>query len=276
MKRRRLLPILLFTTFIFFAHNLFAQERQIRGTITDQSTGNPLSDVSVLIRGTNIGTRTDQSGKFQLSTNRTGKVEVEVSLIGYGTQIVTPSGNTPLSIVMDKQAKAMDEVVVIGYGTVRKRDLTGSVTSIKSDEIREIPAQSPLESIQGKVAGADITRGSGSSSSGINIRIRGNRSIGASNGPLFIVDGVQTGNIDNINPNNIESIEFLKDASSTAIYGWQGANGIVMVTTKKGSAGKPKVTFNSYYGVSQVSRYPSVMNGPQYVAIKREANRSCK
>ncbi len=163
---------------------------------------------------------------------------------------------------MDKQSKGLDEVVVIGYGTVRKRDLTGAVTSIKSEEIKKVPAQNPLESIQGKIAGADITRSNGSASSGINIRIRGNSSIGAGNSPLFIVDGVQTGSIDNINPNNIESIEFLKDASSTAIYGWQGANGIVIITTKKGTGGKARVSVDTYHGVSKVSRYPSVLDGP--------------
>lgn len=269
MKKNLLLFISFLTVF-----NLFAQVRQITGIITDKSTSLGLADVSVLVRGTNTGTRTDNNGKFTISITRQGNVELEVSLIGYGTQIINIKGNSQVAITMDKQSKSLDEVVVIGYGTVKKRDLTGSVTSIKSDEIREIPAQNPLESIQGKIAGADITRSDGSSSSGINIRIRGNRSIGAGNGPLFIVDGIQTGNIDNINPNDIESMEFLKDASSTAIYGWQGANGIVIISTKKGSGGKAKVSFNSYYGVSKVSRYPSVFTGPEYVAIKREANRT--
>lgn len=256
------------------AFDLLAQVRQITGTITDKNTGRGLPDVSVIVRGANEGTQTDANGKFTISVNKQGSVELEVSLIGYGTQIVTVTGSSPVEISMDKQSKSLDEVVVIGYGTVRKRDLTGAVTSIKSEEIKQVPAQNPLESIQGKVAGADITRSNGSASSGVNIRIRGNRSIGAANSPLFIVDGVQTSSIDDINPNSIESIEFLKDASSTAIYGWQGANGIVIITTKKGSGGKAKVSFDTYYGISNVSRYPSVMDGPGYVAIKREANRT--
>ena len=270
MKTKMLLPFFL----LIASFDLFAQGRQITGTITDKITGLGLPDVSVTVRDLNQGTQTDKSGKFTLSVNKSGTIDLEISLIGYGTQIVTVKGNSAVAITMDKQAKSLDEVVVIGYGTVRKRDLTGAVTSIKSDEIKEIPAQNPLESIQGKVAGADITRGSGSSSSGVNITIRGNRSIGAGNGPLFIVDGIQTGNISNINPNDIESVEFLKDASSTAIYGWQGANGIIIVSTKKGKAGQAKVSVNSYYGTSQVSRYPSVFDGPQYAAIKREANRT--
>ncbi len=269
MKRNLLLLLLLLA-----ATQLFAQGRQIKGTITEKSTGLGLSDVSVVLKGTNTGTRTDNEGKFSLTTTKTGNVDLEVSLIGYGTQIITAKGNAPVVITLDKQSKSLDEVVVIGYGTVRKKDLTGSVVSIKSEEIRAVPAQNPLESIQGKVAGADIQRSNGSSSSGVSITIRGNRSIGAGNSPLFIVDGIQTSNIDDINPNSIESIEFLKDASATAIYGWQGANGIVIITTKKGSSGKPKVSFSSYYGVSAVSRYPSVLDGPGYTAIRREANRT--
>lgn len=269
MKKKLLLFIFLLT-----ACQVYSQVRQVTGTITDKTSGRGLPDVSILVKGTNLGTRTDNDGKFSISVTRPGAIQLEVSLIGYGTQLVNVQAGKSLVITMDKQSKSLDDVVVIGYGTVRKRDLTGAVTSIKSNEIREVPAQSPLESIQGKVAGADITRSNGSATSGINIRIRGNRSIGAGNGPLFIVDGIQTSNIDDINPNSIESIEFLKDASSTAIYGWQGANGIVIVTTKKGSAGKPKVSVNSYYGQSQVSRYPTVMTGPEYVAIKREANRT--
>lgn len=268
MKKKLLLFILLLAVF-----DLFAQQKQVTGTITDKANGLPLSDVSVIVKGTNTGTRTDNNGKFTIAVSTQGNVQLEVSLVGYGKQTIAVKG-TSISIIMEKELKSMDEVVVIGYGTVRKRDLTGAVTSIKSDEIREVPAQNPLESIQGKIAGADITRSNGSSTSGINIRIRGNRSIGAGNSPLYIVDGIQTGNIDDINPNSIESIEFLKDASSTAIYGWQGANGIVIITTKKGSSGKARVNVSSYYGASQVSRYPSVMTGPEYVAIKREANRT--
>ncbi len=269
MKKLFLLLILLTGVLVGLA-----QSRQITGTVTDKSTGEPLRDVSVTVRGTNVGTRTDSTGRFSLGVSGTGSVQLEVSLISYGTQLLSATGNSPLGITMDKQGKALDEVVVIGYGAVRRRDLTGAVTSIKSDEIRRVPAQNPLESIQGKIAGADITRGSGSASSGVSIRIRGNRSIAGSNEPLYIVDGVQTGNISNINPNDIESMEFLKDASSTAIYGWQGANGIVIITTKKGASGRPKVSFNSYYGTSQVTRYPSVLDGPGYVALKREAHRT--
>ena len=265
--------IYLLAFFILSLINGWAQSRQISGKVIEKSTGSGLQDVSVVVRGTTIGSRTDSAGNFSLTVNKAGKIELEVSLIGYGTQIIN-ANTSPVTITMDNQTKALDEVVVIGYGTVRKRDLTGAVTSIKSDEIRKVPAQNPLESIQGKIAGADISRSSGSATSGVSIRIRGNRSIAGSNEPLYIVDGVQTGDISNINSNDIESMEFLKDASSTAIYGWQGANGIIIITTKKGSTGAPKVSFNSYYGISRVSRYPTVLDGNGFVALRREANRT--
>lgn len=235
--------------------------------------GGILPGATVVEDGTKNGTTTDANGMFTITVSK-ANAKLNVSYIGYESQTVTINGKSTIDVVLVEDAKELSEVVVIGYGTVKKRDLTGTVTSLKSEEIKQVPAQNPLESIQGKVAGVDIQRSNGSASSGVSITIRGNRSIGAGNGPLFIVDGVQTGSIENLNPNDIESMEFLKDASSTAIYGWQGANGIVIVTTKKGSSGKPKITFNTYYGVSDVSRYPAVNDGPAYVAMKREANRA--
>ncbi|MGA9650540.1 SusC/RagA family TonB-linked outer membrane protein [Pedobacter sp.] len=266
--------LLLFLVLLLPALGLFAQDRQVTGTVKDGLSKKPLSDVNVVVKGSNLNTKTDKNGKFTLSVKGQNSIDLIISLVGYTTKTVTTNGTIPVSVSLDEDLQNLDDVVVIGYGTVRKRDLTGAVTSVKSDEIKEVPAQNPLQSIQGKVAGADITRGSGSSSSGVTITLRGNRSIGAGNSPLFIVDGVQTASIDDINPNSIESMEFLKDASSTAIYGWQGANGVVIISTKKGTAGKTKVSLNSYYGISNVSRYPSVLDGPGYVALKREANRT--
>jgi TonB-linked SusC/RagA family outer membrane protein len=247
-------------------------QKKVTGRVTI-SGGSGLPGVSIIVDGTNTGTTTDNEGKYTIAAPNSSSTLI-FSFIGYLSQKIAIDSKRVIDVQLKEDVAQLSDVVVIGYGTVRKRDLTGAVTSLKSEDIKQVPAQSPLESIQGKVAGVDITRGSGSASSGINILIRGNRSIGAGNGPLFIVDGIQTSNIDNINPNDIESIDFLKDASSTAIYGWQGANGIVIVTTKKGVTGKPKVSFNMYYGLSQVSRYPSVLDGPGYVAIKREANRA--
>ncbi|PZX50977.1 SusC/RagA family TonB-linked outer membrane protein [Algoriphagus chordae] len=273
-EQAKLWRFLWLSTFCFALINfeILAQNTQVIGIVNATDYDGALPGATILVKGTNTGTITNIDGKYSIFVP-SGAILV-FSSIGYITQEIEVGNQTTINVMLEPDVTNMEEVVVIGYGTVKKRDLTGAVTSLKNEDIVQVPAQNPLESIQGKVAGVDITRGSGSSSSGINIRIRGNRSIGASNNPLFIVDGVQTGNIDNINPNDIESMEFLKDASSTAIYGWQGANGIVIISTKKGAVGKPKVTFNSYYGISEVSRYPSVMNGDEYVAIKREANRT--
>lgn len=250
-----------------------AQQIQIKGKVTDSMNGEPLPGVTIIVEGTTIGATSDTEGRYVIELPSADATLV-FSYIGYITENIQYNGQTSLDISLVPEITKLDEVVVIGYGTVRKRDLTGSVTSVKSEEIKEVPAQNPLESIQGKIAGADIQRSNGSASSGISIRIRGNRSISAGNSPLYIVDGIQTEDISDINPNDIASIEFLKDASSTAIYGWQGANGIVIITTKRGVSGKAKVSFNSYYGISEVSQYPSVMTGPEYVKIKREANRT--
>ncbi|GJM33903.1 MAG: hypothetical protein DHS20C18_29040 [Saprospiraceae bacterium] len=257
---------------VFFTLTLSGQSIKVTGTVFSSDNNGVLPGATVLEKGTSNGTVADADGKYSISASQS--TALVFSSIGYESKEIVVGSQSLIDITLDPNFQYLDEVVVIGYGTVRKRDLTGAVTSLKSDEIKEVTAQNPLESIQGKVAGVDITRSNGSASSGINIRIRGNRSIGAGNSPLFIVDGIETSSIDNINPNDIESMEFLKDASSTAIYGWQGANGIVIITTKKGSGGKTKVSFNSYYGISQVSRYPTVLDGPGYVVIKREANRT--
>lgn len=249
---------------------LFAQN--VSGVVVDKSNA-PVPGATVVVKGTPMGTITDTNGNYKLNSIPENAV-LQFSFVGMKTQEIAVKGKTNIKVVLEEESIGLDEVVAIGYGTVKKRDLTGSVTSVKSAEIKEVPSQSPLNAIQGRVAGADITKNDGSSSSGITIRIRGNRSIAAGNSPLFIVDGVQASNIDDLNPNSIESIEFLKDASSTAIYGWQGANGIVLVTTKKGTGDKLKVDFNTYYGISQVSRYPATMNGQEYAQIRREAKRT--
>jgi TonB-linked SusC/RagA family outer membrane protein len=268
MKRTALLAWLLLTLF-----NAFSQSREIRGRITDQSTGQALPDVTVTVRGTSQATRTDADGNFILSVSSAGPVELQVSLVGFAQQTITVQDGTPASISLQRDVKAMDEVVVIGYGAVRKRDLTGSVVSVKSDEIRKVPASNMMESLQGKIAGADITRSSGAAGAGVNITIRGNRSLRADNSPLIIVDGVQYNSIQDINPNDIQSLEVLKDAASTAIYGSRGANGVIIVTTKKGTTGKPRISASSYYGVSEISEYPRFMNTQEYVEFRRAANR---
>lgn len=247
------------------------QTKTVRGTIIDE-TGEPMIGVSVLVKGTTIGTITDFDGNFSLEVP-TGKTTLDVSYIGYKNQAVAIGNNTQLNIKMQPDTQALDEVVVIGYGTVKKRDLTGAVTSLKSGEITMNPVQNPMEALQGKVAGMDIMRTSGKAGSDVDIQLRGTRSIYGSNSPLFIIDGIQ-GSYNQVNPADIESIEVLKDASSTAIYGSAGANGVVIITTKKGKEGKVTVNFDAYVGVSGFAKYPHGMLGDEYVNLKREAWRT--
>lgn len=238
--------------------NQVVQGTQITGTIKDQN-GVPLPGVNIIVKGTNVGTQSDFDGNYAITTQSTNDVLV-FSYIGYATKEIAVGNQTTVNVVLQESLDELDEVVVIGYGTVKKRDLTGAVSSVDSEEIRMAPTASPLEAIQGRVAGLDITRNDGRAGSGISILLRGNRSLTASSEPIYIIDGIQ-GNPNNLNPNDIESIDVLKDASSTAIYGSAGANGVIIITTKKGEDGKIQVDVNSYLSINSNPAYPSALQG---------------
>ncbi len=248
-------------------------DRKITGITTDEK-GEPLPGVSILIKGTQQGTTSDGNGKFTLTIPSSGEVRLLCSYVGYATQEVDIQNQTELSISLKPNPGSLEEVVVVGYGQVQKKDLTGSVVSIREAQITSTPVTNALETLQGKVAGMDLTRSSGESGAPMNFTIRGNRSLNASNQPLILVDGIQYGSYIDINPNDIASMEVLKDASSTAIYGSRGANGVILITTKSGKAGKTKVEFNNYYGLNVPTDYQRVTNTDQYVALTREANRA--
>lgn len=184
---------------------------------------------------------------------------------------------------MEADTQALDEVVVVGYGVMKKRDLTGSIASVKAADIVKSPASNAMEALQGQVPGLDIVRNSGKATSGVTINIRGQRSLSdvkdefgnnVANAPLFIIDGMQGGDFSDIAPADIESIEVLKDASSTAIYGSQGANGVIIITTKKGAQGKTKFSYNGYFGVNGWAQYPDMLSGEDYMQVRREAART--
>lgn len=251
----------------------FAQDRTITGTVTDNKQ-EPLIGVNVVVKGnTSVGAITDLDGKYSLSVPE-GKTTLIFSYIGYVTQEVSVGLRNTVDVVLVDDAQALDEVVVVGYGVVKKRDLVGSIASVKSQDITAVPTSNVLESMQGKIAGLDMTRSSGQPGSSFNFTIRGNRSLTASNAPLILVDGIAYGTDIDINPNDVESIEVLKDASTTAIYGSRGANGVILVTTKKGKEGKTKVDFNAYWEPSFSTNLPKVNNTEQYVAMRREAMRA--
>ncbi|HEU4551693.1 MAG TPA: SusC/RagA family TonB-linked outer membrane protein, partial [Chitinophaga sp.] len=261
---------------LYCSSPVLAQQRTITGKITDQVTKQPLPGATVNIKGTAQGTAANADGVFSIKVPDANAVLV-FSYIGYGTQEITAGNRTALDVALSNSVSNVNEVVVIGYGQVKKRDLTGSVVSIKGDETVKVPASNAVEALQGKIPGADIYRDNGYAGGQSNIRIRGTRSIAnpsSSNNVLYIVDGVQGVNMSDIDPNDIQSVDVLKDASSTSIYGSRGANGVIIITTKRGSTGKPKLTFSTYSGVSEVAKYGRMKTGPEYIAFKREAYRA--
>lgn len=243
----------------------------IKGVVIDPM-GDPIIGANIVQVGSaGNGTITDFDGNFLIKVPAASFIDV--SYIGYETQRVKVTPGKNMRIILTVDTKTLEDVVVIGYGTAKKRDLTGAVAQVKSDEIVLTPSSNPMQALQGKVAGLDITRESGQAGAGVNIQLRGVRSITADPTPLFIIDGMP-GDIKTLNPNDIESIDILKDASSTAVYGSDGANGVVIVTTKHGSEGKLSVNLNSYIGINSWSMNPELRSGEAYMETIRQAYRN--
>lgn len=251
------------------AVHITAQELSVSGKVIDAETGEALPGVNIVIVGTTQGTTTDANGNFEIKVPSANSI-LEFSYLGYNVERINVEGRKSINVVLVPELKKLDEIVVVGYGTMKRRDLTGSVTSIKSEDIEKTKAANVLQVLQGKVAGLDMQQSSGQAGSGFSLKLRGDRSITASNSPLILVDGVEYGSTIDINPSDIESIEILKDASSTAIYGTRGANGVIIITTKKGKAGKSTITFNSYASYNEATYIPEVMNSWQFVQKRIE------
>jgi TonB-linked SusC/RagA family outer membrane protein len=245
------------------------QGREIQGKVTD-SYGAPLPGVSVVIKGTTTGTVTGPDGKFSLA-NVPPDATIRFSFIGMKTQEVPVGNQTVINAVLQEETVGIDEVVAIGYGTTKRKDVMGAVSSVRAEDLVKVPVASAVEAISGKMAGVQVTATEGNPDATINIRVRGGGSITGDNSPLFIVDGFPVDNISNIAPSNIESIDVLKDASSTAIYGSRGAYGVVIVTTKSGDkSGKLKVSFNSYYATKKMADKLNVLSPEDFVKYQYE------
>lgn len=244
-----------------------AQTKLVSGTVTDES-GEGVIGATVMVKGTKNGTATDIDGRYSL--NVSPDATLVFSYVGYTTEEVPVGGKTEINVTMKESREMLDEVVVVGYGTVKRRDLTGAVSSMKNSDVVVAPTNNVMEALQGKVAGMDITKSSGETGSDVNILLRGSRSIYGSNEPLFIIDGIP-GSYSQVNPSDIESIDVLKDASSTAIYGSAGANGVVIITTRRGQEGKAIVNFDAYYGFSGDVNYKHGMTGQEWIDYQREA-----
>ncbi len=246
------------------------QTRTLKGTVVDH-TGEPIIGASVKIAGTAQGTVTDLDGNFVLN-NVSDKVSIEISYIGFMTQTVNATGRNTLKVTLEEDNKVLDELVVVGYGVQRKSDVTGALAHLDAKDLTAMPVKDALEGMQGKAAGVDITNSQRPGTVG-SISIRGQRSITANSDPLYVVDGmiIQNGGIDNINPQDIESIEVLKDASATAIYGARGANGVVLVTTKKGKTGKVTLNYAGSVTVSTLHDVTKNMTAAQWLEYARRA-----
>lgn len=252
---------------VFLSSLLWAD---ISGVVRDEQ-GEPLIGVSVLIEGTTQGTITDFDGNFTLNAQE-GQT-LEVSYMGYRTEHVRVSGSS-LAVVLREDTKTLDEVVVVGYGTQKRSDLTGSVASVKADDVNAVPTSSVAEMLRGQAAGVVVTQNSARPGGQSDIVIRGKKSLTGGNAPLYIVDGTPVDNIDDFNSQDIESVEVLKDAAAQAIYGARASNGVILVTTKKGAEGKTSVDINAYAGAQMVKRNFDLYSGAEWAQLKREANRS--
>lgn len=262
---------ILLTLVTLFSLGTFAQHITVRGNITDGS-GESLVGVTVQVQGTNIGTVTDVDGNYNIP-NVSSSAILEVSYVGMRTQSIPVNGRTFINVTLEEDTELLEEVVVVGYGTMRKSDVTGALAVVSAEELTTKPVTNAFEALQGKVAGVDITSSQRPGELG-SIRIRGNRSLSATNAPLYVVDGVvlSSGGIESINPRDIESINVLKDASSTAIYGSRGANGVILVTTKRGKAGSLSLNYSGTFTFEKIHDLSPGMNASDYITWRRWAH----
>ncbi|WP_291786951.1 TonB-dependent receptor [Cecembia sp.] len=286
MKNKLYKRLGLVILFLALSVYVYGQGRVVQGTITDDQ-GEPIPGTTVAVKGTTIGTVADIDGKYSLNVPDRGTLVY--SFIGFESQEIILGNQSTINVQLTPQISDLGEVVVVGYGVQRKSDLTGSVSSVGSREIKQVAIASLDQALQGRASGVQVTQASAAPGGGVSIRVRGGNSINASNEPLYVIDGIpifpnnatfspgNTGGgqpqnaLANLNPGDIESMEILKDASATAIYGSRGANGVVIITTKRGKAGATNVDFESYYGVQQVARKLPLLNAEEFAIIANEA-----
>jgi len=246
----------------------------VQGTVTDQETGEPLPGVNILVKGTGIGTITDMDGLYSIQVAGDDDVLI-FSFIGYKTQEIVVNGRFVINVQIATDLQAMQEVVVIGYGTQEKSQVTGAISSVTAADIASIPVISPDQALQGRAAGVDVIASGHAPGAGATVRIRGINSINANNDPLFVLDGIPiSGGLNDINPNIIASIEVLKDASATAIYGARGSNGVVLITTKRGAEGKTQVNYDSYIGFTDILNKVDVLDAEGWVRYKAASRKT--
>ncbi|HZY79876.1 MAG TPA: TonB-dependent receptor [Cyclobacteriaceae bacterium] len=261
---------------LFFVQASLAQSQTVSGKVTAGGTAEGVPGVTIVLKGTSQGATTDINGEYRINVPD-GNAVLVFSSIGYTTQEVTVGAQSTINIDLAEALTSLDEIVVVGYGTMKKADVTGAVASVGEKSLREMPAVvNPGQLLQGRVSGVDVTNAGNKPGDGVAIQVRGRRSVNAGNDPLFVIDGipVTADAMNSINPSDIVSMDVLKDASSTAIYGSRGANGVIIVTTKRGTPGKVRVNYNSSFGIQTMMKRPNLMNGEEMAEYKRESRRA--
>jgi len=278
---KKILLVKIFSVLMLFTSVAWAQERTVSGRVTSADDGSALPGVNVVVKGTTQGTITDADGAYRI-TLPSGSTAISFSFVGFVSQDVEVGSRAVVDVQLATDVTQLSEVVVTGYSSIEKRQISGAVASVKGSAIENLPLQSFDRALQGRAAGVLVQSNNGIPGGGVNIRIRGTGSISAGNTPLYIVDGVQINSNSNasftqsnplafLNPNDIASMEVLKDAASAAVYGAQAANGVVIITTKKGKAGKPTINFSAYAGVSEPIKLLDVLNSQEWYSVRREA-----
>lgn len=265
MKSKTYLMLLACFSFVF----VWGQSRQVSGRVTSERTGQGISGVNISVKGSTQGTATDNDGRFSFSVPN-GNNTIIISSVGFVAQEIDLGTRTSIEVVLKDQASTMEDIVVIGYGSVRKKDVTGATSSISGKELEKIPVASAAEAITGRLAGVQVTTTDGAPGAEIVIRVRGGGSVTQDNSPLYIVDGFPMGSINDIAPTDIASIDVLKDASSTAIYGARGANGVVIITTKSAKGGKTSISYNGFVQARTLARKLDVLSPYEFALAQYE------
>ncbi|KKM77138.1 hypothetical protein LCGC14_1373110, partial [marine sediment metagenome] len=266
------LRLLTLTLTLFMTYSVFGQEVTVTGVVSFAGDGSALPGVNVIVKGTTNGTVTDFDGKYSINV-APGDETLTFSFIGFTKQEIAINGQTEIDVTMTEDATALDEVVLVGYGTQIKREVTGSVQTIDAEELADIPVSQVTQKLQGRLAGVQINQTTGKPGQGMSVRIRGQLSVSGGSDPLYVVDGFPiSGGINNLNPDEIEDITILKDAASTSLYGSRAANGVVLITTKKGTPGQTNVSFNTSVGMQSVPERGRIemMNSVEFAQFKKE------
>lgn len=259
---------LLLLVFVFAVSSGFSQQRTVTGVVSSQDEG-PLPGVNIVVQGTTQGTMTGADGSYSISVPGPDAVLV-YSFISYANQTVTVGDRTTINVTLVPELSSLDEVVVVGYGTQQRREVTSSIATVQSEQFNRGSVNNPVQLIQGKISGLAISRPGGDPNGEFNIRLRGLSTIGANLGPLVVIDGIIGGDLNNVDPNDIESINVLKDGSAAAIYGTRGSSGVILVTTKKGKAGQTVIDYNLYGTMEMVAKNTDVMDASQWRALNTE------